>query len=97
MKQWAENGAESSLPRWLAVVLVQAASQAHTGTHRSRKFDAPATVTVQYYNSEKRRWELSDTMPCRYTGQYRAVGCVTAGNNGYLDDVESMSNVIYVA
>ena len=113
MKQGAENGAESSLPRWLAVVLVQTASQAHTGTHRSRKFDAPATVTVQYYNSEKRRWEyydhrtysndnwhrweLSDTMPCRYTGQYRAVGCVTAGNNGYLDDVESMSNVIYVA
>ena len=37
----------------IAVVLVQTASQAHTGTHRSRKFDAPATVTVQYYNSEK--------------------------------------------
>lgn len=95
-------------------------SQARTGEIQFKleltaveNVDATATVTVQYYNSEKRRWEyydhrtysnygwyrweLSDTMPCRYTGQYRAVGCVTAGNNGYLDDVESMSNVIYVA
>ena len=35
--------------RWC---LVQTAVQAHNGTHRSRKFDAPAT-RVQYFNSEK--------------------------------------------
>ena len=74
---------------------------------------ATVNVTVQYFNSEKGKWEyyddrtyynastadweFSDTMTCRYTGQYRAVGYYTAVKNGLQDIVEDVSNVIYVA
>lgn len=74
---------------------------------------ATVNVTVQYFNSAKGKWEyyddrtyynsstcdweFTDTMTCRYTGQYRAVGYYTAEKNGYSDTVEDVSNVIYVA
>ena len=75
--------------------------------------NATVNVTVQYFNSAKGKWEyyddrtyynawtfdweFSDTMTCRYTGQYRAVAYYTAEKNGYSDTVEDVSNVIYVA
>lgn len=75
--------------------------------------NATVNVTVQYFNSAKGKWEyyddrtyynsstcdweFTDTMTCRYTGQYRAVGYYTAEKNGYQDIVEDVSNVIYVA
>lgn len=75
--------------------------------------NATVNVTVQYFNSAKGKWEyyddrtyynsstcfweFTDTMTCRYTGQYRAVGYYTAEKNGYSDTVEDVSNVIYVA
>ncbi len=74
---------------------------------------ATVNVTVQYFNSAKGKWEyyddrtyynastdwweFTDTMTCRYTGQYRAVGYYTAVKNGRQDIVEDVSNVIYVA
>ena len=77
------------------------------------KVYATVNVTVQYFNSAKGKWEyyddrtyynastswweFTDTMTCRYTGQYRAVAYYTAEKNGYSDTVEDVSNVIYVA